>query len=245
MPALNQSATKHLALLGHRMTRIFPILLLIGLALGQDSLKKESDFDKLVSKSGTIYLGEYSRIEGSVAYFKPTKASAFQGVPINQIQSLKLKDGKVIIENGNVKSLMRIIKYEKLSTKEKAIYDAKSDAGRWILYPPVALGTFGAMMLGSSEEPWEDLAAIFAISAASLAGPYYLFSRLDRKPSQNLKLKDEELYEKIYFKEFRKRKLINIIASSIVTCTLGPILYFSSVSSGLGNYDVCFDPRCD
>ena len=127
---------------------------------------------------------------------------------------------------------MKIIKYEKLSTEEKAIYDAKSDAGRWILYPPVAL-TFGAMMLGSHQEPWNDLAAIFAISAASLAGPYYLFSRLDRKPTQNLKLKDEELYEKIYFKEFRKRKLINIIASSIVICTLGLILYFSSVSSGL------------
>ena len=237
--------TKHFTTLGHKMTRIFPILLFVGLAWGQDNLLKESDFDKLVSKRSTIFLGEYSRIEGTVAYFKPTKASAFQGVPINQIQSLKLKDGKVIIENGNVKSLMKIIKYEKLSTKEKAIYDAKSDASRWILYPPVALGTFGAMMLGSSEEPWEDLAAIFAISAASLAGPYYLFSRLDRKPTQNLKLKDEELYEKIYFKEFRKRKLINIIASSIVTCTLGPILYFSSVSSGLGNYDVCFDPRCD
>ena len=146
-------------------------------------------------------------------------------------QKLVLNDGKIIIEN--------------LSTEEKAIYDAKSDAGRWILYPPVALGTFGAMMLGPNEEPWEDLAAIFAISAASLAGPYYLFSRLDWKPTQNLKLKDEELYEKIYLKEFRKRKLMNIIASSIVTCTLGPILYFSSVSSGLGNYDVCFDPRCD
>ena len=227
------------------MSKHLTLLLFIGLAWGQDNLKKESDFDKLVSKVGTIFLGEYSRIEGSVAYFKPTKASAFQGVPINQIQSLKLKDGKVIIENGNVKSLMKITKYEKSSTKEKAIYDAKSDASRWILYPPVALGTFGAMMLGSSEEPWEDLAAIFAISAASLAGPYYLFKRLDRKPTQNLKMKDEELYEKIYFKEFRKRKLINIIASSIVTCTLGPILYFSSVSSGLGNYDVCFDPRCD
>ena len=214
------------------MTKHLTLLLFIGLAWGQDRLKKESDFDKLVSKGGTIFLGQYSRIEGNVAYFKPTIASAFQGVPVNQIQSLKLKDGKVIIENGNVISLMKIINYEKLSTEEKAVYDAKSDAGRWILYPPVALGTFGAMMLGSSEEPWEDLAAIFAISAASLAGPYYLFSRLDRKPSQNLKLKDEELYEKIYFKEFRKRKLINIIASSIVTCTLGPILYFSSVSSG-------------
>tara|TARA_B100001027_G_C16259087_1_gene328467 strand:- start:1282 stop:1965 length:684 start_codon:yes stop_codon:yes gene_type:complete len=227
------------------MTRIFPILLFIGLAWGQDNFKKEFDFDKLVSKGGTIFFGEFSRIEKSVVYFKPTKASAFQGVPINQVQSLKLKDGKVIIKNGNVLSLIKVKNYEKLSLEEKAIYDAKSDAGRWILYPPVALGTFGAMMLGSNEEPWEDLAAIFAISAASLAGPYYLFSRLDRKPTQNLKLKDEELYEKIYFKEFRKRKLINIIASSIVTCTLGPILYFSSVSSGLGNYDVCFDPRCD
>ena len=35
MPALNQSVTKHLTLLGHRMTRIFPILLFIGLAWGQ------------------------------------------------------------------------------------------------------------------------------------------------------------------------------------------------------------------
>ena len=233
--------TKHLTLL---VTRIFPIFLCIGLALGQSDLKKESDFDRLVSKGGTIYLGEFSRIEKNTIYFKPTKASAFQGVPINQVQSLKLKDGKVIIKNGNVLSIIEVIKYEKLSTEEKAIYDAKSDAGRWILYPPVAL-TFGAMMLGSHQEPWNDLAAIFAISAASLAGPYYLFSRLDRKPTQNLKLKDEELYEKIYLKEFRKRKLMNIIASSIVTCTLGPILYFSNFSSGLGNYDVCFDPRCD
>ena len=226
------------------MTKHLTLLLFIGLAWGQNNLKKESDFDRLVSKGGTVFLGEFSRIEKSVVYFKPTKASAFQGVPINQVQSLKLKDGKVIIKNGNVLSIIEVIKYEKLSTEEKAIYDAKSDAGRWILYPPVAL-TFGAMMLGSHQEPWNDLAAIFAISAASLAGPYYLFSRLDRKPTQNLKLKDEELYEKIYLKEFRKRKLMNIIASSIVTCTLGPILYFSSVSSGLGNYDVCFDPRCD
>ncbi len=227
------------------MIKHLTLLLFIGLAWGQNTTEIESNFDRMVSKGGTIYLGEFSRIEKNTIYFKPTKASAFQGVPINQVQSLKLKDGKVIIKNGNVLSLIKVKNYEKLSLEEKAIYDAKSDAVRWILYPPVALGTFGAMMLGSNEEPWEDLAAIFAISAASLAGPYYLFSRLDRKPTQNLKLKDEELYEKIYLKEFRKRKLINIIASSIVTCTLGPILYFSSVSSGLGNYDVCFDPRCD
>ena len=75
------------------MTKHLTLLLFIGLAWGQDNLKKESDFDKLVSKGGTIFLGEFSRIEKSVVYFKPTKALAFQGVPINQIQSLKLKDG--------------------------------------------------------------------------------------------------------------------------------------------------------
>ena len=41
---------KHLTLQGHKVTRIFPILLFIGLAWGQDNLKIESDFDKLVSK---------------------------------------------------------------------------------------------------------------------------------------------------------------------------------------------------
>ena len=60
------------------MHRFLSLLLFIGLAWGQDSLKKESDFDKLVSKSGTIYLGEYSRIEKNVVYFKTAKAMASQ-----------------------------------------------------------------------------------------------------------------------------------------------------------------------
>ena len=67
--------TKHLTL---PVQRIFSIFLFIGLAWGQDNLKKESDFDKLVSKSGTIYLGEYSRIDNSVVYFKTAKAMASQ-----------------------------------------------------------------------------------------------------------------------------------------------------------------------
>ena len=67
------------------MTKHLTLLLFVGLALGQDSLKKESDFDKLVSKSGTIYLGEYSRIERNIVYFKTAKAMASQGIPLNKI----------------------------------------------------------------------------------------------------------------------------------------------------------------
>ena len=131
--------TKHLTLLGHRMTRIFPILLLIGLALGQDSLKKESDFDKLVSKSGTIYLGEYSRIEKNIVYFKTAKAMASQGVPLNKVHTLQLSDGTIIINNGEINKIDLNNKQDKkLIFKE----DKELKLGEMLLLfvTPVALG---------------------------------------------------------------------------------------------------------
>ena len=94
--------TKHLTLI---VFRIFPIFLFIGLAWGQDNLKKEYDFDKLVSKGGTIFLGEYSRIENSVVYFKTTNAMASQGAPLNKIQILQLKDGTTIINDGEINKI--------------------------------------------------------------------------------------------------------------------------------------------
>ena len=87
------------------MTKHLTLLLFIGLAWGQDNLKKESDFDKLVSKSGTIYLGEYSRIENSVVYFKTTNAMASQGFPLNKIQILQLKDGTTIINDSEINKI--------------------------------------------------------------------------------------------------------------------------------------------
>ena len=87
------------------MTKHLTLLLFIGLAWGQDDLKKEYDFDKLVSKGGTIFLGEYSRIENSVVYFKTTNAMASQGVPLNKIQILQLKDGTTIINDGEINKI--------------------------------------------------------------------------------------------------------------------------------------------
>ena len=94
MTKIQQVVTKHLTL-----------LLFIGLAWGQDNLKKESDFDKLVSKGGTIFLGEFSRIEKSVVYFKTINAMASQGVPLNKIQILQLKDGTTIINDGKINKI--------------------------------------------------------------------------------------------------------------------------------------------
>ena len=71
------------------MTKHLTLLLFIGLAWGQDNLKKESDFDKLVSKGGTIFLGEFSRIEKSVVYFKTTNGVSRRSSKQNTNSTIK------------------------------------------------------------------------------------------------------------------------------------------------------------
>ncbi len=102
------------------INRIIPLLLFIGFVWAQ------TDFDKLVLKDGTTYLGEYSKIEEEIVYFKPHDAFAFQPIPVKRIRRLELKDGQITVLNGKVKSLA-LEEYQKLSTKEKAIYDAKTN----------------------------------------------------------------------------------------------------------------------
>ena len=235
------------------MTKNFTLLLFIGLAWGQDNLKKESDFDRLVSKGGTVFLGEFSRIEKSVAYFKPTKASAFQGVPINRIQSLKLKNGKTIIKNGDVNKIRTVVDYEKLSLEKKAIYDAaKKDAKGWLAYPPLALIGAGGLATATffiGEDIFEIndedilLPSIIGGGSLGMIGSYYLFNKLDKNKIEATNSFDNEDYEKFYLQEFKKRKSENIILSgSFVGLATGfAFLMFISSFNDFGG-DFYFGP---
>ena len=73
------------------MRRYIILLLITGIVWAQ------TGFDKLVLKDGTTYLGEYSRTEKEIVYFKTQNAFAFQPVPIKLIKFIKLKDGDYII----------------------------------------------------------------------------------------------------------------------------------------------------
>jgi hypothetical protein len=103
------------------MRRYIVLLLITGIVWAQ------TDFDKLVLKNGTTYLGEYSKIEGDRLYFKHQDALAFQPVPVKSIRNLQSKDGQIIIDGGKVKISLTLEEYQKLSTKEKAIYDARNN----------------------------------------------------------------------------------------------------------------------
>ena len=114
------------------MRRYIVLLLITGIVWAQTDfydydLPYDEYFGELVLKDGTTYLGEYSKTEEEIVYFKPQDALAFQPVPVKLIQTLKLKDGTVLLHNGIIKKNKHTLglgEYQKFSTKEKAIYDA-------------------------------------------------------------------------------------------------------------------------
>ena len=123
--------------------------------------------------------------------------------------------------------LVPVIDYENLSIKGKAFYDAKKESRKWILYPPTAFLMFGAIMLGSQEEPWESFPATLGISTASLTIPYLFFREVTWRNLENLSSRDKKLYEKVYFEDYKKRKYKYIIISTGVTAlTVGGVIYY-------------------
>ena len=221
------------------MRRYIVLLLITGTVWAQ------TDFDKLVLDDGTEFLGECAGVTENVVYFKPNGELAYQVVSISRIQSLQLKDGKTIIRDNYIKK-WTILDYEHLSIKDKAIYDAKKDARRWILYPPAAFSIFVSSLVVAEDEPWESLPALLGISAASLTIPYLLLKALTSKKTENFNSKDRQLYEKVYFEEYKKRKYKYIMFSTGATALIaGAVTFYvlSNLSFG-DDYDVCFDPRC-
>ena len=123
------------------MRRYIVLLLITGTVWGQTKL------DKLISKSGTKYLGEYSKVDDKIVYFKPKNALEFQAVPLELIETLKLKDGAVLIQSGRInESTSTFIKftkkYEKLTIEEKAVYDRK----KWFVLVAIT-AIFGIMFI--------------------------------------------------------------------------------------------------
>ena len=101
-------------------------------------------------KDGTEYLGEYSRIEERVVYFKQKEGLAFQPVFMKLVY-LKLKDGRVLIDEGLLtkQTTLNSEQFEKLTNEEKAVfieikavYDAEKKAKKWLAYPLLTGCTF-------------------------------------------------------------------------------------------------------
>jgi hypothetical protein len=76
------------------MKHFLPLLMLTGLLFGQD--KK----DIIELTDGSIYQGEYVKIEDGNVYFKPESAFGVQPIEIYKVRKLELSDGLVLIRYG-------------------------------------------------------------------------------------------------------------------------------------------------
>ena len=84
------------------MLRYIVLLLITSIICG------ETDYDKLVYKDGKENLGEYSKINNDIVYFKVKGRSIFYQVPINLVQTLELKSGTIIINDGKLKFIISV-----------------------------------------------------------------------------------------------------------------------------------------
>ena len=163
------------------MPRYIVLLLITGIVWAQ------TDFDTLVLKDGTTYLGEYSKTEGKIVFFKPQGAFTFQPISVKRIERLELKDGQIFFNSGGILIAKKNSIHHKRRIKEKAIYDAKSNnLVKWAFYGP-----FGFFVLNKEEK---------------FTYPKSLTDDDDRL-----------YYKKIYSNKLKQRKFKYIVGSTIVT----------------------------
>ena len=107
--------------------------------------------------------------------------------------------------------------------EEKAIYDAKKDAKKWLAYPTLALLSSGG--LGSATfiavEDIVDASHESSLSSAIIAGSiglvgFHYFFNIEVENIKGTSADDIELYQQAYFKEFKDRKLK--ILSKVLAC---------------------------
>ena len=159
----------------------------------------QTDFDRLVYKDGRKIFGEYLKQKRKIIYFKREGPFQVQKIHINIIESLKLKDGIIIINDGKVMGINSSKNIE-LATEIKAVYDAEKDAKKWLAYPPLGLisaaglatTTFfiGEGILDISDEII-FFGSIFG-GFLGLVGSYRIFSKLDKKNLEIIKTTDSE-----------------------------------------------------
>jgi len=213
------------------MRRYIVLLLITGIVWAQ------TDFDKLVLKDGTTFLGEYSKIEGEMVYFKPQNAFDFIPVFVKRIERLELKDGRILYDVSNVKYSLSAEEYQKLSTKEKAIYDAKSkNLGKWYLFAPMSTIIFGycVLLYDETQKGIISESPIFlgGSLAASLTISYFVLNRKEKFnfPKSILTDSEKEIYKQTYSKIIRERKDRLILGSVAVTGILCYLMFMNMMS---------------
>ena len=147
---------------------------------------------------------------------------------------------KLIMNDGSEDKQQLTI--DKMATNEfiksKAINNAKRNAKKWIGYPPFAFITSGGLatstfLLGEKileidNEP--ALMGALIAGSSGLVGSYNHFNKLDKHSIKAINPENNMLFNETYYKEYKKRKLKNIIASTGLTAAAGYCFFLATFS---------------
>ena len=193
--------------------------------------KKISLLSTLIMKDGTVIKGSLTMISIDAIRFLKENETTLVDIQKDDIKSLTGYDGEIDLNNIDVKSLpdfdtlngLAFEEYQKLSTKEKAIYDANLyNVNKWALYMPMSIMFFGGfaglyyILLGG--EFWESPIFSGGSSAASFYITYLVFNNNEKFnfPKSILTDSEKEIYKQAYSKKLRQRKFKYIVGSTIV-----------------------------
>ena len=198
--------------------------------------------DVLTLKKGASYEGEFLGVKSGKVHFQPTNVYSFKPRRLKEIRGLT-QNGELLIQDGKwtvhlpQSELKKGEKYQKLSTKEKAIYDAKSKNLRiWALYVPTSIITFGGCVLLYENlkggEFWESEIFLGGSSAASLTISYFVLNNKEKNsfPKSILSNSEKEIYKQAYSKKLRQRKFKNVVGSTILTGAVMSLIYMNIMS---------------
>ena len=149
---------------------------------------------------------------------------------------------KIFLNDGSENKQQLAI--DKMATNEfiksKAINNAKRNAQKWIGYPPFAFITSGGLatstfLLGEQileidNEP--ALMGALIAGSSGLVGSYNHFNKLDKKSIKAINPENNMLFNETYYKEYKKRKFKNIIASTGLTAAAGTLFFLTTFSLG-------------
>ena len=209
----------------------------------------QTAFDKLVYKDGRKIFGEYLKQKRKIIYFKREGPFQVQKIHINIIESLKLKDGIIIINDGKVMGINSSKNIE-LATEIKAVYDAEKDAKKWLAYPPLGLISAAGLatttfFIGEGILDMSDEIIFFGSifgGFLGLVGSYRLFSKFDKKNLEIIKTEDIESYGKRYSREYEARKLKNIVIGSGILGLTAVVVADFMFKDFMTDYDPYFGP---
>ena len=224
------------------MKHFLPLFILTGLLFGQDVLNL---------KSGESYTGTFYGKVGEDIVFKLEGETSTKKFSINDVEIIKIKSGELSypFDVPNIALDLALEEYQKLSTKEKAIYDANLyNVKKWALYGPTSIIVFmGSIFLHKvliGGEFWESPIFLGGSPAASLIIPYFVLNSKEKFnfPKSILTDSEKEIYEQAYSKELQKRKFIHFLGCSIVTGVAGSLMAGSSTRGfSMSGFDVRFE----